>query len=525
MGTRLFTCEEMAAADRRAQEDYGIPAALLMENAARSAAEYILRLPGMPRAGGEGGRAEYTGGVLVAAGKGNNGADALAVCRHLFLAGCVNQRVLLLSRDMGELARMQCTILERLGVPVCVYGDESEGLRRFIEEAAWIIDGLYGIGLRGPLKDGPAGFVKLLNGRAARVVSLDVPSGLGTGFRASWPVVRADYTLSFEAPKLCQYLPLGRKACGHIEILDAGFPPECLRSSPSVELTRSGGELSDLLPRPEAADYKNSRGHIAVFAGSPGTTGAALLCGEAALRAGAGLVSLFAEARVYPVLACSCRSLMVKPLEEAGSAEEAAGNWDPSTYRAILAGPGWGRDVGKAAWLLRFIKSGRPGVLDADALHVLAGLDTRAAPDLAGWVLTPHPGEFSALTGADREEILADPLPLMREFCRKRRCVLVLKGHVTIIHEASAADAGGDGKTWIHDGMNPALGTAGSGDVLAGVVAAFLGRGLSPVQAALCAVELHAAAGRRAAKKGFFTAEDLLRYISREAYDDAKTVR
>jgi NAD(P)H-hydrate epimerase len=95
MGIRLFTCGEMAAADRRAQEDYGIPAALLMENAARSAAEYILRLPGMPRGGGKKFRAEYRGGILIAAGKGNNGGDALAVCRHLFLAGCVNQRVLL----------------------------------------------------------------------------------------------------------------------------------------------------------------------------------------------------------------------------------------------------------------------------------------------------------------------------------------------------------------------------------------------------------------------------------------------
>jgi NAD(P)H-hydrate epimerase len=375
------------------------------------------------------------------------------------------------------------------------------------------------------LKDGPAGFAELLNGSPARVVSLDVPSGLGTGFRASWPVVRADYTLSFEAPKLCQYLPLGRKACGHIEILSAGFPPECLRKASCVELTRDDETLFALLPRPEAADYKNSRGHIAVFAGSSGTTGAALLCGEAALRAGAGLVSLFAEASVYPVLACACRSLMVKPLRETASAEEAAGSWDPSAYRAILAGPGWGKDAGKAAWLRRFIESGLPGVLDADALHVLAGLNGSAAPDLTGWVLTPHPGEFSALTGADREEILADPLPLMKEFCRKRRCVLVLKGHVTIIHEASAADAGGDGMSWIHDGMNPALGTAGSGDVLAGVIAAFLGRGLSPARAALCAVELHAAAGRRAAKNGFFTTEDLLRYISREAYDDAKTVR
>jgi NAD(P)H-hydrate epimerase len=111
----------------------------------------------------------------------------------------------------------------------------------------------------------------------------------------------------------------------------------------------------------------------------------------------------------------------------------------------------------------------------------------------------------------------------MKEFCRKHHCVVVLKGHVTIIHEEPATEA--EGRTWIHDGMNPALGTAGSGDVLAGVLAALLGRGLSPARAALCAVELHAAAGRRAAlQSGFFTAEDLLPHISQEAYSDAKTL-
>jgi hydroxyethylthiazole kinase-like uncharacterized protein yjeF len=168
---------------------------------------------------------------------------------------------------------------------------------------------------------------------------------------------------------------------------------------------------------------------------------------------------------------------------------------------------------------MRFFASGLPGVLDADVLHVLKDMLSRESLNLQHWVLTPHPGEFAALTGAERDRILADPIPLIREFCRKLRCVLVLKAHVTIIHEPGAPGEGSEGRTWIHDGMNPALGTAGSGDVLAGVIAGLLGRGLAPAQAALCGVEIHAAAGKAAAKaSGFFTSEDLLRYISRETY-------
>ncbi|MDR3200029.1 MAG: NAD(P)H-hydrate dehydratase [Spirochaetales bacterium] len=508
MQTRLLTCAEMAAADKSAQEDYGIPALVLMENASRGAARFILR------------EVSPSGKIVIAAGKGNNGGDALAIARHLFLAGITNLHILLLRRELGELPRIHFRVLERLGLPVSVFVEDPAGAERLAAEASWIIDGLYGVGIKGPLRDDAARLVEMINESPARVISLDVPSGLSDGFCASWPVVRADYTLTFEAPKLCLYLPLGRKTAGRIETLGAGFPPECLKRPSPAGLLRKDEALKELLPRIQSSDYKNSRGHIAVFAGAPGTTGAALLCGEAALRAGAGLVSLFVAPDVYPVLASACRSLMVKPLE---AEDSQTGSWDSSAYKAILAGPGWGRGPRNAAWLRRFIASGLPGVLDADALHVLKDMPGRENLNLRGWVLTPHPGEFAALTGAERDSILANPLPLMEDFCRKYQCTLVLKSHVTIIHEPSAE--GGQGETWIHDGMNPALGTAGSGDTLAGVIAGLLGRGLPPARAAVCGVELHGAAGRAAAAgTGFFTAEDLLPYISREGYKDAQTI-
>jgi NAD(P)H-hydrate epimerase len=204
---------------------------------------------------------------------------------------------------------------------------------------------------------------------------------------------------------------------------------------------------------------------------------------------------------------------MVKPLLELSPDA-----WDASAYKALLAGPGWGRAASRELWLRRFITCGLPGVMDADALYVLKGILSDEDVNLSGWVLTPHPGEFAALTGVSREEVLANPLPGLEDFCGTYRCVLVLKGHVTIIHD-------GEGKILIHDGMNPALGTAGSGDVLAGVIAGLLCRGMRPAAAAVCGVELHGAAGKTARETaGFFTAADLLSYISKEAWQDDEKI-
>jgi NAD(P)H-hydrate epimerase len=506
MTTMLLDCAAMACVDRAAQEVYGLPAGILMENAARSAAEFIIKEL-FPE--GE------SGSVLVAAGKGNNGGDALAAARHLYNAGFVNIQVLLLRKDLGELPALHLEVLRRLGVPVFFYSDDEEKAKALLSSSAWILDGLFGIGLSGPLAGEAARCVDAINTSPARVISFDVPSGLGDGFRLGFPVVRADVTVTFEAAKLCLYLPLGRLAAGRVVTLSAGFPAEAFPGEFMYGLLGGEAVLRELLPRPRAADYKNTRGHLAVFAGHPGTGGAALLAGEAALRSGAGLVSVFADEDVYAVLACGRRSLMVKPV----SADMEPALWEGGSFRAVLAGPGWGRLSSRRAWLGRFLSLGKGGVLDADALYVYAGAYAEGVlpAELSGWVLTPHAGEFSVLCGHAKEEFLANPLPFMKEFCRLHGCVVVLKGHVTIIHDGERAV--------FYDGMNPALGTAGSGDVLAGIIAGLMCRGLGPWEAALAGVSLHGACGRLAREEaGFFTAEELLPYISREAWRNVEEI-
>ena len=484
----------MASLDERTQKDYGIPAALLMENAGRTATEYLLKAF----------RAEPVrkGPILLVAGKGNNGGDALVIARHLFLAGVRDLEVLLTGEDLGELPGLHAGILGKLGIPLKVF--EGREARELFARAGLIVDGLFGIGLSGRLRPQAEEIVELMNSSGARIVSLDLPSGLFDGFRPDYPAVKADLTLTFELPKLCQYLPAGRPLCGRIEILPVGFPPDLIeRMTDDYELLDEAFPEKILPPLAPAA-YKNTRGHLAVFAGSRGTTGAASLCSEAALRSGTGLVSLFADEAVYPILTSSARSVMVKPLPNSTV------GWDARRHSAFLLGPGWGRGPERETWLQALLESSLPGVIDADGLSVLKTFLEKKGPEfsLAGRILTPHPGEFAVFLGRTKEEVLADPFSLVREAARKYDCVVVLKGHVTYISSPS-------GKIRIHDGMNPYLGTAGSGDVLAGILAGLLARGLPPEEAAAAGVEFHGRLGRLAKKEiGFFLAEDLLPLIS-----------
>jgi NAD(P)H-hydrate epimerase len=252
--------------------------------------------------------------------------------------------------------------------------------------------------------------------------------------------------------------------------------------------------------------HKGDRGHLAVFAGSPGTTGAAWLASHAAARARVGLVSLYLDESTWPVLASRCTSVMAKPWDAAAGS---SGIPDPSRWTGLLVGPGWGLGPERLAALDRLLALGLPGVLDADGLALLGKLPGGARGRLAGrWVLTPHPGEFSRLSGISVTELLDDPLPRAAALAADLEAIVVLKGSVTSISVP-------DGRCWILDGGNPALATGGSGDVLAGLVAGGIASGLDPLEAAQFGVSLHARLGRIAARRsGWFLAEDLVPLVS-----------
>jgi ADP-dependent NAD(P)H-hydrate dehydratase / NAD(P)H-hydrate epimerase len=400
---------------------------------------------------------------------------------------------------------------EALGIPLVAWSEDPERCRRLLAGADWVFDGVAGTGIRGPLRADAARLVDAMNSSPGRRVAIDVPSGVREGFRPGDPAVRAELTLTMGLPKTCLYLPHARELCGRILVVHVGFPPALVEDPAIPGETLDEGAWKGLLRQIPQCAHKGTRGHLAVFAGSVGTSGAAWLCATAAARSRVGLVSLFLDAAVHPLLAPRLASVMAKPWDPAAAARKGGfPAFDPSRYDALLVGPGWGTGQDREPWVTLLASSGLPGVIDADGLTLLGRL--RAAgkcPALGGrWVLTPHPGEFARLTGVPLEDVLADPLQHALRAAGELDAVVVLKGACTHVADPH-------GKYWILDGCNPALATGGSGDVLAGIVAGAMAGGLAAREAALFGVSLHAHVGDLARRRrGWFLAEDLLPFLS-----------
>ncbi len=497
MTVKIVSSEAMARIDGRSQAEFAIPSTILMEDAGVKAWALL-------RARVWAGR-RPRGALLFVAGRGNNGGDAFVMARQAAVEHLGPLTIVLAAgRPSPETdpARM-LAMCDALGIECLDWTADRTRVEERLKVSGWIFDGITGTGLSGPLKQPLADLVEALNAGPGRRIAIDVPSGIGEGFREGFPALRAEVTLTMGLPKLCLYLPRSRAYCGKIHVVHLGFPPALVEDPGIMGELLAPQAFRSLAPRIPPDTHKNRRGHLAVFAGSRGTTGAAWLCATAAARARVGLVTLFADQDAYPIVAPKLTSVMCRPWD-------ASMDWDPKRFNAVLVGPGWGRDEAKAAWLGRLLSLPVAGVMDADALGLLADRAARAAPDLGGrWVLTPHPGEFARLTGAARDAVLDDPTEQARAASRRLNAVVVLKGHSTVI-----ADPGG--RFWILDGGNPALATGGSGDVLAGIIAGGLAGGMNPLDAALFGVSLHSHLGRLAARtRGWFLAEDLVPMISR----------
>ena len=493
---KIVSSEAMARIDSRSRTEFAFSPDTLMEDAGVKAWASVSRTIWSGRRPGR---------LVFLAGKGNNGGDALVMARQAAVEDARSLSIVLAGgrpAHDSEPGRM-LAMCEALGIPCLSWPEQSDAARERLAEAAWVFDGIAGTGIRGALRAPLAGLVDAANASPAGKIAIDVPSGIGDEYRRGNPAVHADFTLTMGLPKLCLYLPHARVLCGRIMVIHVGFPPPLLED-PAIPgellLNRAWRKLAP----PIAADtYKNRRGHLAVFAGARGTTGAAWLCASAAARARLGLVTLFTDSEAYPIVAQKLTSVMCRPWDPAEP-------WEQGSFTGILAGPGWGLAEEKERWLARMLALPVKGVIDADGITLLGRLASRAGPDLGGrWVLTPHPGEFSRLTGSKPEDVLADPVRAGLDASAGLNAVVVLKGHCTVV-------ATPQGRYWILDGVNPALATGGSGDVLAGLIAAGIAGGLTPADAALFGVSLHATVGRQAARHlGWFLAEDLVPLISR----------
>ena len=427
-------------------------------------------------------QASPAGRVLLLAGGGANGADALVAARHLHAWGQEVQVLVQPSRHPlhhANRARLKAVG----GTPVAL---TAASLGRALAAApALVVDGLLGTGFRPPLRPELAHLIGLLNAAGRPVLSVDLPSGLDAG-RASKPdpCVQATLTVTFGGPKPALVYGPAAHAAGEVQVVGLGIPADWVE--PHALATRPGDrEVGALLPVRFADAHKGDAGRVWIVGGHPGTVGAPVLAGLGALRAGAGLVTLHsAEAAVATLAVTQAPELMARihPELKALDAEFQAG----PRPDAVALGMGLGPD---AARLARMALSWKvPTVLDADALQ----------PELRGAghpavVWTPHPGEAARLLDRQTSEVTADPLAAARELQQRYGGVVVLKGGPTTI-------AGPDG-LMVARGGHPGMASAGMGDTLSGVIAALLAQGLAVPEAALCGVRLHARAGELAGER------------------------
>jgi NAD(P)H-hydrate epimerase len=490
---RLATAAEMRELDRATIEDLGLPGRVLMESAGAGVVRAIeARLPslaGVP--------------IGVVCGAGNNGGDGYVVARQLWDRGADVRIYPLTPRErLAGDARANRELAERLGIP------QSQSLDGLGGERV-LVDAVLGTGLSAEVRGPAAEAIDRINAAPAGVlrVAVDIPSGLDsdTG-KVHGRAVRAQLTVTMGVPKVGLLTWPGCEFVGELVVVDIGIPRTLVEASQLATFFLDAAELfGRLRPRPEGG-HKGTFGHALVVAGSVGKAGAALLCGEAALRGGAGLVTLAVPAVLQPATEGRVRELMT-----AGYADVAAVTALAQGKRAVALGPGVPTDPGSRALAVRLaLELLPPTVVDADALNALAaagavGELSRAA---GARILTPHPGEMARLVGQTVEAVQADRVGVARQLAAASRAVVVLKGARTVI-------AAPDGRAFINSTGNSALGTAGTGDVLTGLVAGLLAQGLTPLDAALVGVWAHGAAGDRAraalaAERGLLAGELLL---------------
>jgi NAD(P)H-hydrate epimerase len=516
VGNALVSFAGARALDKESSEQWGLHPFALVEAAGRACAEvfsraflsnYQLPTTNYPL-------------LIVLAGTGNNAADALVMLRTLVLEGRVPPAACTVFTASGLNYQLPTTnnplhsaitAVQMLHIPVAAWDEQKAA--ESLAVADFIIDGIAGTGLDSPLCDSPLPtaarprphsplpfqMVEAVNAlRHDRhrpvVVSVDIPSGVFDGWRPGMPAVAADATLAIEPQKLCLYTPTARPYAGKILSVGGIFPPALLGKYSEAELV-SWKNASRRIPRIPETAYKYTRGLVEIRAGSPGAAGAAKLAAFGAQAAGAGLVRLIVDPSLYPVVAPACSGIMAVP-DGIGIGDWGLGTGvivpyqsenttrddlkqqpyspipDPRSPSSVLLGPGWGRGEDRKRLLETYLpleEKGLPLILDADAIVLAKDIVFHGNA-----VLTPHPGEFAEYTGIPKDEILADPVPILRRIASEKKVHILFKSHV--LYAVSP-----DGRFGIVDGMNPLLAAGGSGDVLAGFCASIAARTVVPI--------------------------------------------
>ncbi|MEW5901398.1 MAG: NAD(P)H-hydrate dehydratase [Acidobacteriota bacterium] len=512
---KILTSGEMKEIDRRTIEDFGIPGPVLMENAGlqifRTLSAILTFLEDEK--------------IVIVAGKGNNGGDGLVVARHLFNRGIIPQVLLLATESevRGD-AALNLSIAKRIGVPITEVKslEDWRAQRRRLREATVIIDAIFGTGLLSPAEGLYARAIEDINQTRVCKLAVDIPSGLSSDTpEIIGPAVRADLTVALGAPKIAHVFPPAEELVGELFIADISIPRP-LFDDPALKLEMvEKASLRSLFQKRKKDSHKGTYGHLLIVAGSLGKTGAAAMAARAALKTGAGLVTVGTPRSCLPLVARSMIELMTEPLPETRektiSAEAVSKALSlVSGKDALLIGPGISTNEGTAEFLWRLIPGLKlPVVIDADGLNILSLKPELLSSLPKPAILTPHPGEFARLIGTSVADVIRKKLDLVSAFSQKHGLYLVLKGYRTLV-----ADPGG--RVFVNPTGNPGMAAGGTGDVLSGMIGTFLMQEKDPLKAALAAVYIHGLSGDLAAAKigeRALVAGDLIRFLPRALQD------
>lgn len=511
---RICTSQEMREIDQKCETVFGLSALQLMENAGQAAAEAILSH--YPLAGTE-------QEIVVFAGKGNNGGDAFVVARRLLSLGR-KVRVFYLEQDKSyagaslknlqilKAMKARCSFVETSG--------EVEEYFKNLHAAPVVVDGILGTGFKGSLDGIYCDTVELINDHAETTIALDIPTGIAADTGAIRGVsILAHMTLSFGYPKLGHFLPPGATRRGKLVNLDISIPPVFAREGTLALLQR--GPLSTVLKDRDRYGHKNSFGHTLLVGGSPGRIGAICMAARACHRMGTGLVTVATWENCFELVASRLPDeTMTVPIKLEGAQATLYKN-ALSDFSSIVIGPGLGVRTESKQILETLLSHYRgPLVIDADALNTIAEfklheyLQKRTAPT----VLTPHPGEMSRLIGVDKEALLENPIASLKQAVDRTNAVVLLKGAATLIGSV-------DRPIFLNHYPNDGMATAGSGDVLAGMIGGLLGQGIDPALGTYLGVYLHSLAGDFAARSlghRSMTAREIIENIS-QAFKEIKS--
>jgi len=491
---KVATAEEMQELDRKAIETYRIPGIVLMENAGRGAAEVISNF--FPEI--------HKKKVAIIAGKGNNGGDGFVIARYLLNQGiCVRVYLLTDPKGLRGDAETNFSIFHRIKGEVVSVPSSKDYIKvkRDLEKFDILVDGIFGTGLDAEVRGYYREVIDHLNTLQRPIVAIDIPSGLDadTG-KPLGTAIRASLTITFGLPKIGHLIPPGLDYVGKVKVIDIGIPKRLVEEEKIPTYLLEKEEIQKWLSIPRNPDtHKGDYGHLLVIAGSVGKTGAAVMACQAALRMGAGLVTLAIPKSLNAILEMKLTEVMTEPLPETPKQTLSLRAFSAivrlcENKRAVIIGPGLGTLKETQSLILKLIRTlDLPIILDADGLTALATQPKTLPIKNRSLMLTPHPGEMARLIRSQVKDVLEDRVGLSRNFSQSQHVHLILKGHPTLITTPK-------GEVYINPTGNPGMASGGTGDVLTGMIGGLVCQGFDILPSLQIAVYLHGMAGDEGAQ-------------------------